>query len=160
MKAIFLDRDGVINDNSEHYYIYKLEQWTFNPGIEKVLKHFCNLGYELFIVSNQGGISRGICTKEEVETLHSKIFEILGSKGIKIRDIAICPHHNLLENCLCRKPKSLMLEKLIAKHNIDIEKSWFVGDSKTDFEAANAINLKSIIVPANTNIFEYIGQIK
>lgn len=95
-----------------------------------------------------------------METLHSKIFEILGSKGIKIRDIAICPHHNLLENCLCRKPKSLMLEKLIAKHNIDIEKSWFVGDSKTDFEAANAINLKSIIVPANTNIFEYIGQIK
>ncbi len=158
MKAIFIDRDGVINDNSEHYYTYMNEQWKFNPGIINNLKHLQGLGYNLFIVTNQGGISRGNYTKDEVESLHNMVQNILLNEGITIIDIAICPHHNLLENCLCRKPKPLMLEKLIAKYNIDIENSWFIGDSKTDFEAANAVGLKSIIVPANTNIYEYIRQ--
>ncbi len=159
MKAVFFDRDGVINDNSQHYYTYTTEQWKFNPGIVDVLKQLTGLGFSLFIVTNQGGISRGCYTKTEVEMLHLWVLSVLKKEGITITDIAVCPHHTLLEDCLCRKPKPLMLEKLIARYNIDIAQSWFIGDSKSDFEAAQAAGLRAIIVPANTNIRSHITEI-
>lgn len=159
MKAVFFDRDGVINNNSKHYYIYKKEQWEFNADIEKAMLHFIGLGYELFIITNQGGIARGCYSKEEVDHLHDTVTNILAKKGIIIKEIAICPHHNLLEHCLCRKPKPLMLEKLIAKYGIDTESSWLIGDSKTDCEAAQAAGVKSILIESNSNIYEQVKQI-
>jgi D-glycero-D-manno-heptose 1,7-bisphosphate phosphatase len=159
MKAIFLDRDGVINDNSQHYYTYKTVQWKFNPGIIDVLKQLTQQGFGLFIVTNQGGISRGCYTKKEVEILHTWVLSILEKEGISIIDIAVCPHHNLLENCLCRKPKPLMLEKLIARYGVDIEQSWFIGDSKSDFETAQAVGMRALLVPANANILPFIKEI-
>jgi len=153
MKAIFFDRDGVINNNAINYYTINYKQWVFNPGIIETLKYLYKLKYSLFLVTNQGGISKGCCTKEQVEELHNKVFEELKRNEIEFTDVMICPHHSDFENCLCRKPKSLMLEKLIAKYNIDVSKSWFIGDSNTDLEAAEKAGIKHIIiVEPNSNI--------
>ncbi|HON19293.1 MAG TPA: HAD-IIIA family hydrolase [Salinivirgaceae bacterium] len=152
MKAVFFDRDGVINDNSKHYYVYRLDQWQFNHGIIEVMQKCVQAGYALFIVTNQGGISRGLYTKDEVADLHHAVFDPLKDKGVDFKEIAICPHHPLLENCLCRKPQSLMLEKLIARFNIDCAKSWFVGDSDKDCQAATSIGIRCLKVPSNSDI--------
>ncbi len=152
MKAVFFDRDGVINDNSNHYYVYKKAHWKFNPGIVEVMKNCCGAGFLIFIVTNQGGISRGIYTKYELEELHRAVFEPLKPMGIEITDIAVCPHHPLIEHCLCRKPKPLLLEKLIARYNINVAQSWFIGDSDRDLQAAQAVGLKCLQVTPNSNI--------
>ena len=159
MKAIFFDRDGVINDNSQHYYTHKIEQWTFNPGIIELMSDLIKKGYKLFIVTNQGGVARGICSKSDVIQLHSQICSTLKEKGIIITDVAVCPHHPLIENCLCRKPQPLLLEKLIARYNIDKSQSFMIGDSKSDGAAAAKAGIEAIIVPKNSNIRQQINRI-
>jgi D-glycero-D-manno-heptose 1,7-bisphosphate phosphatase len=159
MKAIFFDRDGVINDNSQHYYTHKIEQWTFNPGIIELMSGLLNKGYKLFIVTNQGGVARGKYSKSDIVQLHLQVCNALKEKGIIITDIAVCPHHPLVENCLCRKPQPLMLEKLIARYHIDKTQSYVIGDSKSDGEAATKAGIKSIIVPKNSDIRQQINRI-
>ncbi|MDD2563529.1 MAG: HAD family hydrolase [Salinivirgaceae bacterium] len=159
MKAIFFDRDGVINDNSQHYYTHKIEQWTFNPGIIELMSGLLNKGYKLFIVTNQGGVARGKYSKSDIVQLHLQVCNALKEKGIIITDIAVCPHHPLIENCLCRKPQPLMLEKLIARYHIDKAQSYMIGDSKSDGEAATQAGIKSIIVPKNKDVRQQINHI-
>ena len=118
-----------------------------------------NKGFTLFIVTNQGGTARGFYSKNDVEILHEKITNILKNKGIIIKDIAICPHHNLIENCLCRKPNPLMLEKLIARYSIDKTSSYMIGYSNSDIESAKLAGVKSILVPKNSDIRSFITQI-
>jgi len=103
-KAIFLDRDGVLIDNSQHYYIWKAEQLKLVDGILENLKWLLLKGFRLFIVSNQGGVSKGIYSKEDTLNLHYQLLEIFRKNGIEITEIVFCPHHHEYENCLCRKP--------------------------------------------------------
>lgn len=158
MKAVFLDRDGVINNNSNSYYTYNRTQWLFNDGIIEIMQYLHNLGYTLFIITNQGGISKGIYSKEDVELLHSQILYELKLHNISFKEVMICPHHSLLENCLCRKPKPIMVEKMIAKHKIDIANSWFIGDSKSDVEVAKAVGLNPLLIEANKDARQIVKE--
>lgn len=158
-KAIFLDRDGVILNNEHHYYIWKAEQVQYVDGIFGNLQILANSGFQLFIVSNQGGISRGFYTKTDVEKLHRELTEMLRKYKIEISDVAFCPHHPEVENCLCRKPESLLLEKLIAKHSISVNDSYFIGDSETDMEAAAKAGISGIRVRPNRNMRENLSAI-
>ena len=156
-KAIFLDRDGVLVDNSEHYYIWKSDQLKLVDGVVENLKMLLQKGFQLFIISNQGGISRGLYSKNDIEKLHEELIQTFRKNDIEITEISFCPHHPEIEKCLCRKPNSLMIEKLMAKHKISKTDSYLIGDSKSDMDAAEKIGIQGIKIIPNQNMFPYLS---
>ena len=155
-KAIFLDRDGVLVDNSEHYYIWETDQLTLVGGAIENLKLLSQKGFQLFIVSNQGGISRGLYSKDDIQKLHTELVQIFRANLIEIVEIAFCPHHPEVEKCLCRKPDSLMIERLIAKYKIDKSDSYLIGDSQSDMDAAEKAGIQGIQIISNQNMLSHI----
>ena len=155
-KAIFLDRDGVLVDNSEHYYIWETDQLTLVDGAIENLKLLSQKGFQLFIVSNQGGISRGLYSKDDIQKLHTELVQIFRANLIEIVEIAFCPHHPEVEKCLCRKPDSLMIERLIAKYKIDKSDSYLIGDSQSDMDAAEKAGIQGIQIISNQNMLSHI----
>lgn len=158
-KAVFLDRDGVIINNRDHYYIWKADQMEFVEGIFENLQRLQQKGYQLFIVSNQGGISRGLYTKEDLVKLHEQLLDTLDHYQIRVQEIVFCPHHPEHEKCLCRKPASLMIDKLLAKYELSKTDSVMIGDSDSDMQAAQMAGIKGIKVPANENMFQFISTL-
>lgn len=156
-KAIFLDRDGVLVDNSQHYYIWKTDQLTLVDGAIENLKILSQKGFQLFIVSNQGGISRGLYSKDDILKLHEELILTFRANHIEIAEIVFCPHHQEVENCLCRKPDSLMIDKLIAKYQISKPDSYLIGDSQSDMNAAQKAGIKGIQIIPNQNMFPYLS---
>lgn len=156
-KAIFLDRDGVLIDNSKHYYIWKSDQLLLIDGVIENLKILLQKGFLLFIVSNQGGISRGLYTKDDILKLHAELIQTFKANDIEITEAAFCPHHPEIEKCLCRKPDSLMIERLISKYKISKTDSYFIGDSKSDMDAAKKIGIRRIQIVPNQNMFQYLS---
>lgn len=158
-KAVFLDRDGVLCDNSTYYYITRKEEFKLNPGVTEALSIFRDRGYMLIVITNQGGISTGHNTMENVERVHQYMRDLLQKEGITIDEIYYCPHHIDNENCLCRKPLPLMLEKGLARFRIDPGASYFIGDSDRDIEAGKAAGIPSILVKSNGNLMEVVELI-
>jgi D-glycero-D-manno-heptose 1,7-bisphosphate phosphatase len=158
-KAIFLDRDGVLIDNQHHYYIWKSDQLKFIEGVFENLHMLEQKGFQLFIVSNQGGISRGLYSKEDILKLHEEIILTFRKKQITISDILFCPHHNENEKCFCRKPESLMIDKLISKYHLDPKCSILIGDSESDMDAAAMAGIQGIRIASNQNMFPYISKL-
>ena len=156
-KAIFLDRDGVIINNQEHYYIWKPEQVQFVDGVFENLQQLVLKGFQIFIVTNQGGISKGLYSRKDILNLHEELTETFGKNQIEISEIACCPHHPEVEKCLCRKPESLMIDKLIAKHSISRDNSYFIGDSETDMMAAKNAGIRGIRLIPNQNMYPHIS---
>ena len=153
-KAIFLDRDGVINSNANHYYVYKTDDFELNKGVIETLNLLINKGYLLIIISNQGGVSKNKYTKTDIEKLNKHINTIFTRSNIKISESYYCPHHSDIEKCICRKPDSLLIEKAIARFNISIPDSYMIGDSDRDIQAAEKLGIKGVKIKANGNLFE------
>ena len=151
-KAVFLDRDGVINNDLDHYYVYKPDDVIINPGIPELLKNLYDRGFLLIIISNQGGISKGIYSQEDVEKTNKKILELLKNYKIEFAEIYYCTHYQQIEKCICKKPDSLMIEKAISRFKIDPSLSYFIGDRDSDIEAGNKMGLKTIKVEPNQNM--------
>ncbi len=141
-KAVFLDRDGVINIDKK--YVYKIEDFEFCRGVFEALHHFQSLGYKLIIVTNQSGIGRGYYSEEEFQKLTQWMREALLHVNINIDAVYYCPHAPE-ENCACRKPKSGMLEEAIRTFNIDVKDSWMIGDKRSDIEAAYSVGIENTI---------------
>ena len=158
-KAIFLDRDGVICDNSAHYYLTRVEDFRFNPGVIEALSELRKHGYLLIVITNQGGISQGENSMENVDRIHEHMRNILSRSGVEITEVYYCPHHSDNEACLCRKPLPLMIEKALARFGINKEASWFIGDSQRDVEAGKAAGVKTLLVESNGNLEEILGSI-
>jgi len=157
-KVIFLDRDGVINFEPGHY-TYKVEEFKIVAGLFDALTVLQNLGYQFIVITNQGGISKGVYNHKDVETVHRYMRDKFNEAGIKLLDIYYCPHHTINEKCICRKPNSLMLEKAIARYNVDKSSAYFIGDSKRDVLAAEKAAIKGILVIKNENLNQYIQHI-
>lgn len=158
-KAFFLDRDGVINDNSFGYYIFEKANWRYTPALFTALRLIQENGFQIFIVSNQGGISKGLYTNEDVMKLHDLFVSDCKKQGIEIKDIAFCPHHSEIECCLCRKPGNLLIQKLVAKYQLDPEQSVLIGDSKRDIIAGESLGISSYLVKANEGILTQVQKI-
>lgn len=158
-KAVFLDRDGVLLLNHQHYYIWKQDQMEFVEGVFENLRSLQQKGYILLIVSNQGGISRGLYTKDDILRLHEHLVGILSHHQIHITDILFCPHHPDIEKCLCRKPASLMIDKLIAKYEINVHESVMIGDNESDMSAAEQAGIGTIRISSNENMLHSISQL-
>ena len=153
-KGIFLDRDGVvIKERGEYNYLP--EHVELVNGIDDFMKTFREKGYVFVIISNQGGIARGFYSHEEVRKLHQIIAGKLAGQGLYFLDWYYCPHHDKVSKCLCRKPGSLMLEKALAKHGIDPERSWFIGDKDSDVDAGQKAGVNTLKINANDDLRNY-----
>jgi D-glycero-D-manno-heptose 1,7-bisphosphate phosphatase len=155
-KAIFLDRDGVINRKGSSYYIFREEEFLLNRGVADSLKYFISQGYLLIVITNQGGIARGIFTLSHLEKLHNYMIQQLKTFNIELTDIYFCPHHPDISPCQCRKPGTLLFERAIAKYDIDPESSFMIGDSEIDIQAAEKLKIKGILIPTNGNMMSLI----
>lgn len=158
-KAIFLDRDGTLNNDDGHYYIWKPEDLRINEGVPENLKKLKEKGYLLIVISNQGGIGKGEYSKEDTDQVHDYFNQQLSDFGVNITEFYYCPHHESTGKCLCRKPKALLIEKAIAKYRLDRSKCIMIGDSPRDIESANKAGINSILIRKNTNLFHYIQEI-
>lgn len=157
-KAVFLDRDGVLNRERGAYTYRKIDfEWV--PDSIEALKLLDDHNFALIIISNQGGISKRLYSKKDVFNIEKMIKAPLFKQGVQILDSFYCPHHSAVEQCLCRKPKSLMLEKAIAKHNIDPVKSYFIGDSVRDMVAGQQVGIKGILMQANDSLLLAVQDI-
>lgn len=156
-KAIFLDRDGVIN--VERGFTHRLEDFVILPDLMEVLQLLQQKGYLLIIVSNQSGIAKELYKQYEVEILHKYLVEEFTKKGIVLSEIYYCVHHPDVSRCICRKPDSLFVEKGLARFNIDASKSYFIGDKERDTEAAEKAGVKGILIEANISLKTILNQI-
>lgn len=150
-KAIFLDRDGVINIEKE--YLYKIEDFEFIDGVIESLKYLQTLGYKLFVITNQSGIGRGYYTKEDFLKLSHWMLDTLDEYGIRIEQVEYCPH-TPDAGCKCRKPDTLMIENILQNHEIDLNNSWPIGDKKSDIECANKASIKHTIQVQSGHSFD------
>jgi len=133
-KAVFIDRDGVVN--VEKNYVYKISDFEFIPEIFGILKKYQEEGFLIFVVTNQAGIARNYYTEEDVVKLHDWMVAKFAEKGITITGVYFCPHHpDITGDCECRKPKPGMLLKAIEKYNIAPEASVLIGDKESDIKA-------------------------
>ena len=143
IKTIFLDRDGVIN--KEINYLHKIEEFDFIEGIFDICCLFKSLNYKIVIITNQSGISRGYYSESDYQKVTQWMLKHFKFKGIKILDVFHCPHLPNI-NCNCRKPKPGMLFEAKKKHNIDMSKSWLIGDKESDIIAANNAGINNTIL--------------
>ena len=133
-KALFLDRDGVINVEKE--YLYKIEDFEFIDGIFELIQHFMECGYLIFVVTNQSGIARGYYSEEDFEELTAWMLGAFYEHGIEITHVYYCPHHpDISGECSCRKPKPGMLLDAAKAFDIDLQHSVMIGDKERDIEA-------------------------
>ncbi|WP_457745724.1 D-glycero-beta-D-manno-heptose 1,7-bisphosphate 7-phosphatase [Sulfurimonas sp.] len=134
-KALFLDRDGVINVEKD--YLYKIEDFEFIDGIVDLCKYYQDLDYLIIIVTNQSGIARGYYTEEDFTRLSEWMIKAFAKNQVLITHIYYCPHHpSISGECDCRKPQPGMLIQAQKDFNIDLKNSLLVGDKERDIEAA------------------------
>jgi D-glycero-D-manno-heptose 1,7-bisphosphate phosphatase len=156
-RVVFLDRDGVINFEPDDY-TYEVSKFRILDGLFEGVHALKERGYEFIVITNQGGISKGIYNHTDVISVHDYMQSKFAEAGIELLDIYYCPHHAVNEKCICRKPDSLMLEKAIARYNVDKSDAYFVGDSRRDVLAAEKAGIKGIKIEKNDSLFNYIEQ--
>lgn len=140
-KALFLDRDGVINIEKD--YLYKIEDFEFIDGIFDLCKYYQDLGYLIFVVTNQSGIARRYYNEDDFSKLSNWMCEEFLKRDIKIQKVYHCPHHpDITGECTCRKPKPGMLLQAKKDFNVDLINSIIVGDKPRDIEAGLNAGLK------------------
>lgn len=134
VKALFLDRDGVINVEKD--YLYKIDEFEFIDGIFDLCMYYQNLGYIIVVVTNQSGIARGYYSEEDFKKLTSWMQDEFLQNGIDIKKVFYCPHHpDISQSCNCRKPKPGMLLDAAKEFDIDLKNSIIVGDKERDVQA-------------------------
>lgn len=145
---MFLDRDGVINVEVGDY-IKKIEEFYVHAHAVQNIKRLHDAGYKIIVVTNQGGIAKGMYTSDELHAMHLKMAEEIHTTGADIDEIYYCPHHPDFGMCLCRKPSSLMVEKALAKFDIDPFQSVFIGDKQRDVDCANGAGVRGMLIGEN-----------
>ena len=133
-KAVFLDRDGVINRDSPDY-IKRLEEFEFLPGSLDALRRLAQRGFACIVITNQSAPARGLMTFEALDAIHRRLCAAVAEAGGRILDIFICPHLPA-DGCSCRKPKPGLLHAAQRKYGIDFSSAAMIGDSVTDIECA------------------------
>jgi D-glycero-D-manno-heptose 1,7-bisphosphate phosphatase len=146
--AVFLDRDGVINKEVGDY-IKRFEDFTLLPHAVKHIAALTQKGIKVFVITNQGGIAKQLYTMAELEKMHRYMLAEIQKAGGQITEVYYCPHHPDYGICLCRKPGSLMVEKALAKYDIDATSSLFIGDKERDIVCAEGAGVKGFLIKEN-----------
>jgi D-glycero-D-manno-heptose 1,7-bisphosphate phosphatase len=142
MKAVFLDRDGVLNVERGQY-TFRIDDFEILPGIVPVLTTLKQNGFMLIVITNQAGIAKGLYSRQQMEQCHEKFQDI--SHQI-IDHFYVAPDHPDFSESLSRKPDSLLFEKAMSKYDIDTTKSWMVGDKERDLIPAKKMGLSTILL--------------
>ncbi len=160
-KAIFFDRDGVLNEDDGYVHSMKDLRWV--DGAREAVAALTKLGYLIFVVTNQSGVARGYYTEEDVQTLHQKMNQEFARYGGAVTEFFYCPH---LEGaviptydvcCECRKPKPGMILKAMKKYGISTENAVLFGDGARDIEAASRAGIKGFLFPGG-NIKDFVFE--
>ena len=149
-KAVFFDRDGVINKERKDYVKNILELEIFPETLE-VISKLKKSGFLIIVITNQSAINRGLMSHEELKKIHQRIQDNLLEYNCKIDAFYYCPH-TPDENCNCRKPNTGLFEDALNDFKIDLSKSWMIGDHEKDILAAKKINCKSILISNRSEI--------
>ena len=158
VKAVFLDRDGVINELI--YYReqgivdspFTVEQFKLIPGADEAIKKFHKMGYKVILASNQPGIAKGHMSEETFDKIRRRMKEELAKEGAFLDEEYYCFHHpeakveRLKANCECRKPKPGLLLQAAREMGIDLSKSWMIGDGLTDIKAGKSAGTRTILL--------------
>ena len=149
VKAIFLDRDGVINKDpggwTRYNYVTDWREFQFLRGSRDALKIFKDSNIKVIVISNQAGVSKGYFSKENLAEVNRKMLEEVEKSGGKIEESFYCTHKDE-DKCDCRKPKAGLLLKVAKKYHIDLKSTYFVGDSEADIIAGKSAGCKTIFV--------------
>ena len=146
-KAIFLDRDGVLNDEIGDY-VWKLDDFIVSPGVPESLVRLKAAGYYLVVVTNQAGIAKKLYTAVEVHACHAKLQDACGHL---LDALYFSDAHPSVSDSILRKPGSGMLEKAVARFGLDVAQCWIVGDRLSDMQAGAAVGVRGILVGKEEN---------
>ena len=150
-KAVFLDRDGVINRKAaEGSYIVSWPEFEILPGVIEAIRILNQAAYKVIVVTNQRAVARSKITLTELEEIHRKLIAELASSGAVIDRIYFCPH-DLENKCECRKPEPGMLLRAMEELEIDPQRSWMIGDRPVDIEAGRRAGCRTVLVNAGGN---------
>ncbi len=145
-KAIFLDRDGTVTIGVPTYErVDSLDKVELLPKSIEALKKLVDLGYLVFFVTNQAGISEGLISIDEFNEINDKVLELISPSGVKIEKTYLCPHGES-DNCDCRKPKPKLLIDAAKEYDIDLGSSWMIGDRPSDVMTGYNAGTKTILV--------------
>lgn len=144
-KAVFLDRDGVINHRLPGAYVRCWEEFRFCRGARPALRRLKDHGYLLIVFTNQRGIGRGLMTEADLDAVHRRMQEELARSGAAVDAVFHCPHDRDAD-CECRKPRPGMLRRALERFPIDPARSWVIGDSESDIEAGRTIGIPGVFV--------------
>lgn len=146
-KAIFLDRDGVLNEvlSDRVKFVNNPEQLYLLEGAAEAVAELSRAGYELFVVTNQGGVGLGFLKEKRLQEIHDRMAEMIKEHGGEIKEVAYCPHKPK-EGCECRKPNAGMLLDLARRHDINLAGSVMVGDHERDIEAGKKAGCRTVFI--------------
>lgn len=153
-RALFLDRDGTLVH--PRHYPSRPEHLVLFDGIQHGLRNLQSAGFRIIIITNQSGIARGLFTEEELALMHASLRRSLDALGVHVDAIYHCPHHiegavpTLAVDCDCRKPRPGMLRQAAADFELDLSRSWFLGDILDDVEAGNRAGTRTVLVDLGT----------
>ena len=143
-KFIILDRDGVINHDSDEY-IKSPAEWHPIPGSLEAIARLKQAGYQIAVATNQSGVARGLYDEKILGLIHQKMQDLLAKLNASIDVIFYCPHQPS-DHCTCRKPKPGLLQQVAKHFNISLTSIYYIGDKKSDVDAAHAAGCKAILV--------------
>jgi D-glycero-D-manno-heptose 1,7-bisphosphate phosphatase len=150
-KAVFLDRDGVINEvlTNRVKFVNHPNELYLLPGVGEAIKRLNDAGFAIFVVTNQGGVGLGFLKEDMLKRIHERMRKDLASFGATVKDIAYCPHKPKA-GCRCRKPGAKMITDMADKHKIFLDESYMIGDRDVDIEAGRKAGLLTILVGGDT----------
>ena len=158
IKAVFLDRDGVINRLEMGKYVLSWPEFEFLDGAVDAIAGLSGAGFTIFIMTNQSPIGRGMLTEEGLAVIHNNmLFEIEQGGGI-VEGIYYCPH-TPEDHCKCRKPETGLFDQVNESHDIDYANSWFVGDFESDRQVAERMNLRFILASGPGGLKDAVERI-
>ena len=143
-RAVFLDRDGTINENRPDH-VKSLDEFTFIPGALQAIRRLAATPVAIIVISNQSVINRGLASADTVAAINQRLAEAVRAQGGRLDGIYICPHAPD-EGCRCRKPRPGLLRQAQAEHHLDLHGSYLVGDAVTDVELAQSAGCHPILV--------------
>lgn len=158
-KALFLDRDGVINHDPGDYTC-SLEEFIVLPTVMDALRLARSKEYIIILITNQGGIAKGLYTHETVDSIHNFFIRTCQESGVEINHIFYSPHHPEFGNSLTRKPERLLMERAIARFNIDASRSYMIGDRDRDVQCAAQVGVKGILIPTNSALIDAVRTLE
>lgn len=142
-RAVFLDRDGTIA--KDVHYCRKVEDFELLPTVPQAIRLLNEHGFKIIVITNQSGIARGYFSEKTLDEIHQKMKDELAKCNAWVDAIYFCPHHPD-DNCECRKPKTALFLKAIKEHDIEISRSYVVGDTSMDIEAGKSLGCKTVLV--------------